>query len=77
MWKARGVYLELAEKCHDLDYAFDHIEKAFEVLKTMKDRGFEIEESVYGPVLEYLIDMDMDMVDEFHGFVVSSLLSSI
>lgn len=61
-----GVYLELAEKSHDLEYALGHIEKAFEVLKTMRDRGFRIEESVYGPVLEYLIDMDM--VDEFYGF---------
>ncbi|KAL0712781.1 hypothetical protein Bca4012_019759 [Brassica carinata] len=61
-----GVYFELAEKSHDLEYALDHIEKAFEVLKTMRDRGFQIEESVYGPVLEYLIDMDM--VDEFHSF---------
>ncbi|CAN6972352.1 unnamed protein product [Brassica rapa subsp. trilocularis] len=61
-----GVYFELAEKSHDLEYALDHIGKAFEVLKTMRDRGFQIEESVYGPVLEYLIDMDM--VDEFRGF---------
>ncbi|KAF8112124.1 hypothetical protein N665_0066s0002 [Sinapis alba] len=61
-----GVYFELAEKSHDLEYALDHIEKAFEVLKTMRDRGFWVEESVYGPVLEYLIDMDM--VDEFYGF---------
>ncbi|CAH8381853.1 unnamed protein product [Eruca vesicaria subsp. sativa] len=61
-----GVYFDLAEKSHDLEYALDHIEKVFEVLKTMRDRGFQIEESVYGPVLEYLIDMDM--VDEFHSF---------
>ncbi|XP_013662011.2 pentatricopeptide repeat-containing protein At4g04790, mitochondrial isoform X1 [Brassica napus] len=61
-----GVYFELAEKSHDLEYALDHIGKAFEVLKTMRDRGFQIEESVYGPVLEYLIDMDM--VDEFRSF---------
>lgn len=61
-----GVYFELAEKSHDLEYALDHIGKAFEILKTMRDRGFQIEESVYGPVLEYLIDMDM--VDEFRSF---------
>ncbi|KAJ0264912.1 Pentatricopeptide repeat-containing protein [Hirschfeldia incana] len=61
-----GVYFELAEKSHDLECALGHIEKAFEVLKTMRDRGFQIEESVYGPVLEYLIDMEM--VDEFHSF---------
>ncbi|XP_006286359.2 pentatricopeptide repeat-containing protein At4g04790, mitochondrial isoform X1 [Capsella rubella] len=61
-----GVYLEHAEKSNDLDYALDHIEKAFELLKSMKDRGFSIEERAYVPLLSYLIDMDM--VDEFHSF---------
>ncbi|ESQ38119.1 hypothetical protein EUTSA_v10028431mg [Eutrema salsugineum] len=61
-----GVYLELAERSHDLDYALDHIGKAFQVLKSMRDRGFPIEEVVYGPLLDYLIDMDM--VEEFHSF---------
>ncbi|XP_020876623.1 pentatricopeptide repeat-containing protein At4g04790, mitochondrial isoform X3 [Arabidopsis lyrata subsp. lyrata] len=61
-----GVYLEHAEKSNDLDYALGHIEKAFELLKSMRDRGFLIEERVYGPILGYLIDMDM--VDEFQSF---------
>nr|AAD03456.1 contains similarity to Ipomoea nil leaf protein (GB: D85101) [Arabidopsis thaliana] len=61
-----GVYLEHAEKSNDLDYALGHIEKAFELLKSMRDRGFLIEERVYGPLLGYLIGMDM--VDEFHSF---------
>ncbi|KAL1196375.1 Pentatricopeptide repeat-containing protein [Cardamine amara subsp. amara] len=61
-----GVYLEHAEKSKDLDYALEHIDKAFELLKSMRDRGFLIEERVYGPLLDYLIDMDM--VEEFHSF---------
>lgn len=61
-----GVYLELAERSHDLEYALDHIGKAFELLKSMRDRGFSIEERVYGPLLDYLISMDM--VEEFHSF---------
>ncbi|CAH2071642.1 unnamed protein product [Thlaspi arvense] len=60
-----GVYLERAERSNDLEYALGNIEKAFEVLKSMRDRGFAIEESVYGPLLDYFIDMDM--VDEFHS----------
>lgn len=61
-----GVNLELAERSHDLEYALDHIGKAFELLKSMRDRGFSIEERVYGPFLDYLISMDM--VEEFHNF---------
>ncbi|VVB07809.1 unnamed protein product [Arabis nemorensis] len=61
-----GVNLELAERSHDLEYALDHIGKAFELLKSMRDRGFSVEERVYGPLLDYLISMDM--VEEFHSF---------
>ncbi|CAA7054303.1 unnamed protein product [Microthlaspi erraticum] len=61
-----GVYLETAERSNDLGHALEHIEKAFELLKSMRDRGFPVEERVYGPLLGYLIDMDM--VEEFHSF---------
>ncbi|CAN8246249.1 unnamed protein product [Cochlearia groenlandica] len=60
------VYLEHAVRSNDLEYALRHVDKAFELLKSMRDRGFPIEESVYGPILEYLIGMDM--VEEFHSF---------
>lgn len=61
-----GVYLETAKRSNDLEHALDHIEKAFELLKSRRDRGFPMEECVYGPLLGYLIDMDM--VEEFHSF---------
>ncbi|XP_050369778.1 pentatricopeptide repeat-containing protein At4g04790, mitochondrial isoform X2 [Argentina anserina] len=43
-----------------------HMQIAFQVFESLKERGFPLEEQTYGPYLEYLIDMGM--TEEFSSF---------
>ncbi|XP_021892917.1 pentatricopeptide repeat-containing protein At4g04790, mitochondrial-like [Carica papaya] len=61
-----GVYIRNARTSIDLEVALEQIGKAFELLKLMKEQGFQIGDTTYGPLLMYLIDMGM--IEEFQAF---------
>ncbi|OVA11163.1 Pentatricopeptide repeat [Macleaya cordata] len=48
-----------ARTSQDEDVSLDHIHKAFEIFKSMRDKGLKLEEETYGPLLTYLVDMGM------------------
>ncbi|XVF77629.1 hypothetical protein PTKIN_Ptkin14bG0061600 [Pterospermum kingtungense] len=58
-----AVCLEKARTSNNEDDALEHISEAFTALRKMKERGFQVEEGTYGPLLLYFIDMGM--VNEF------------
>ncbi|KAL6629199.1 hypothetical protein ACP70R_028964 [Stipagrostis hirtigluma subsp. patula] len=60
------VYLDKAKACRDIDSAVEHIYRAYRLFETMRDRGLNIEEDIYGPFLMYLVDVGMS--EEFEMF---------
>ncbi|KAF3453525.1 hypothetical protein FNV43_RR03965 [Rhamnella rubrinervis] len=60
------ICVEDAKKSSNEEVALQQIHKAFRLFKSMKERGFQLEEETYGPFLAYLIEMEM--VKEFYFF---------
>ncbi|XP_042479017.1 pentatricopeptide repeat-containing protein At4g04790, mitochondrial-like isoform X2 [Macadamia integrifolia] len=58
--------IQKARDSEDDEVSLHEIHKAFQLFRTMREQGFQIEENIYGPFLMYLIDMGM--VEEFHFF---------
>ena len=58
--------LDNARACGDIDSAVEHIFRAYRLFEMIKDRGFQIEEEIYGPFLLYLVDVGM--LEEFEMF---------
>ncbi|KAI4366131.1 hypothetical protein MLD38_022049 [Melastoma candidum] len=56
--------IDKARSTNDEDVASEEISKAFRILKTMKEQGFQVTEGTCVPFFSYLIDMCM--VKEFH-----------
>lgn len=61
-----GICIEKARACDDEDIAVEQICRAFQIFNSMKEKGFQLEEVTYGPLLTYFIDMGM--IEEFHFF---------
>ncbi|XP_024976772.1 pentatricopeptide repeat-containing protein At4g04790, mitochondrial-like isoform X2 [Cynara cardunculus var. scolymus] len=60
------VCIEKARNTNDEDVTLEEFHRAYMVFETMKERGFQIGEETYGPLLMFIIDMGM--VEEFHFF---------
>lgn len=60
------ICIDKARDTTDEDVALEQIYKAYQILKSMREKGFKIEEGTYGQFLMYLIDNGM--VDEFFFF---------
>lgn len=60
------ICLEKAKTSKDLEVVLEQIAKVYQLFKLMKEHGFQLEDETYGPVLTYLIDMDM--MEEFNFF---------
>ncbi|CAL0333813.1 unnamed protein product [Lupinus luteus] len=60
------VCIKNARGTDDESVAVDEIVKAFHIFKSMRERGFPLEEQTYSPVLRYL--NDMGFVREFELF---------
>ncbi|CAN6458007.1 unnamed protein product [Victoria cruziana] len=58
--------VETARTCIKEDDSIDQIHKALQLLQSMREQGFPIEEESYGPLLQYFIDMGM--IEEFKAF---------
>ncbi|KAL3508535.1 hypothetical protein ACH5RR_027936 [Cinchona calisaya] len=58
--------IETARKTDDEEVSLQQIFKAYKILEWMKELGFPIRETTYGPFLRYLIDFGL--VAEFHFF---------
>ncbi|XP_010240953.1 PREDICTED: pentatricopeptide repeat-containing protein At4g04790, mitochondrial-like [Nelumbo nucifera] len=61
-----GLCIEKARNSKDEEVSIDQIHKTFQLFKSMREQGFHIEEQTYGPLLMYLIDMEM--IQEFQFF---------
>ncbi|KAL2247590.1 UNVERIFIED_CONTAM: Pentatricopeptide repeat-containing protein, mitochondrial [Sesamum indicum] len=60
------VCIETARDTTDEDVSLEQIYKAYQILKLVRENGFNIEEETYGQFLMYLIDFGM--VEEFFFF---------
>ncbi|GER56575.1 pentatricopeptide repeat-containing protein [Striga asiatica] len=60
------ICMEKARSTNDEDVSLEQIYKAYQIFKLVKERGFKIEEEMYGQFLMYLVDYGM--VDEFFFF---------
>lgn len=60
------LYIELARRSNDAEYALDRIGDAIELFKHMRRLRISIGEGAYGPFFKYLVDMEM--VEEFQIF---------
>uniref|UniRef100_A0A1D1YUV6 Pentatricopeptide repeat-containing protein At4g04790, mitochondrial n=1 Tax=Anthurium amnicola TaxID=1678845 RepID=A0A1D1YUV6_9ARAE len=58
-----GLCIDKARQSTDDEDSFTHLQKAFQLFRSMKEDGFQIEEESYGPLLMYLIEMEM--IEEF------------
>ncbi|XP_027063297.2 pentatricopeptide repeat-containing protein At4g04790, mitochondrial-like isoform X2 [Coffea arabica] len=58
--------IETARKTDDEEVSLQQIFKAYKIFEWMKELGFPIGETTYGPFLRYLIDFGL--VPEFHFF---------
>ncbi|CAA7394501.1 unnamed protein product [Spirodela intermedia] len=61
-----GLCIEKARRCVDESDSLIQLQKAFQLFRSMKEQGFQIEEESYGPLLMYLIDMRL--IQEFQTF---------
>lgn len=61
-----GVCIDRARATDDEDVAYQELSKAFNLFRTMRDQGHQLQEQTYRPVLVYLIDMGM--VEGFQFF---------
>ncbi|KAF3337055.1 pentatricopeptide repeat-containing protein [Carex littledalei] len=65
-----GVCISEARMSRDPNEAFECIAEACKLLLLMKEKGFEIEEASYGPILSYLVDFKMvEEFDQVCGFL--------
>ncbi|XP_059284447.1 pentatricopeptide repeat-containing protein At4g04790, mitochondrial-like [Lycium ferocissimum] len=55
--------IEKARETNDEEMSLKQLSKAYQLLKSMKEQGFQVEEESYGPILMYFIDFGM--VQEF------------
>ncbi|MCD7463903.1 hypothetical protein HAX54_051680 [Datura stramonium] len=55
--------IEKARESNDEEVSLKQLSKAYQLLKSMKEQGFQVEEESYGPILMYFIDFGM--VQEF------------
>ncbi|XP_058072693.1 pentatricopeptide repeat-containing protein At4g04790, mitochondrial-like isoform X2 [Magnolia sinica] len=60
------ICIEKARQSNDEEISLDEIQKAFQLFRSMREQGFQLEEESYSPLLMYLIDMGM--IEEFHFF---------
>ncbi|KAF3779941.1 Pentatricopeptide repeat-containing protein [Nymphaea thermarum] len=58
--------VETARTCIKEDDSIDQIHKALQLLQSLREQGFPIEEGSYGPLLQYFVDMGM--IEEFQSF---------
>ncbi|KAA8526940.1 hypothetical protein F0562_008831 [Nyssa sinensis] len=58
--------IEKARRSKDEEVSLEQAYKAYQLFKSMREQGFQLEEETYGPFLVYLIDMGL--VEEFHFF---------
>ncbi|XP_077219866.1 pentatricopeptide repeat-containing protein At4g04790, mitochondrial-like [Tasmannia lanceolata] len=58
--------IEEARRRSDEEDCIEQIHNAFQLFRSMREQGFQLEEETYSPFLMYLIDMEM--VQEFHFF---------
>lgn len=58
--------VETARTCIKEDDSIDQIHKALQLLQSLREQGFPIEEGSYGPLLQYFVDMGM--IEEFQFF---------
>lgn len=61
-----AICLKEAKASNDLEVVLEQIGKVYQLFKLMKEQGFQLEDETYGPVLTYLINMDM--MEEFNFF---------
>ncbi|KAK4355281.1 hypothetical protein RND71_024252 [Anisodus tanguticus] len=55
--------IEKARETNDEEASLKQLSKAYQLLKSMKEQGFQVEKESYGPILMYFIDFGM--VQEF------------
>ncbi|XP_038897829.1 pentatricopeptide repeat-containing protein At4g04790, mitochondrial-like isoform X2 [Benincasa hispida] len=61
------ICLEKAKSSIDVKVVLEQIGKVYQLFKLMKEQGFQLEDETYGPLLTYLIGMDM--IEEFNVFL--------
>ncbi|XP_052177896.1 pentatricopeptide repeat-containing protein At4g04790, mitochondrial isoform X2 [Diospyros lotus] len=61
-----GICIDEARKIDDEEVLLKQIYKAYQLFKSMCEQGFQLDEETYGPLLMFLIDMEM--VEEFQVF---------
>ncbi|KAF7822862.1 pentatricopeptide repeat-containing protein [Senna tora] len=62
-----GICIDKARETEDEEVAIEEMAKAFHLFKLMGEKGFQLEEKTYCPLLLHLIDKGM--VDEFQFFI--------
>lgn len=62
-----GVCIDKARETEDEGVAIEEMAKVFHILKSMRERGFQLEEETYCRLLLYVIEMGM--VEEFQFFI--------
>lgn len=60
------ICIEKAKASNDEDEAVEQVYKAFRLLESVREQGFQLEEETYGPFFMYIIEMGL--VEEFHFF---------
>lgn len=60
------ICMEKARESKDEEVSLKQLSKAYQLLKSMKEQGFQVEEESYRPILMYFIDFGM--VQEFDFF---------
>ncbi|KAJ0984463.1 hypothetical protein J5N97_002819 [Dioscorea zingiberensis] len=50
--------------------SLDHIDKAYQLILSMRERGFQIDEDSYGPILMYMIDMGLTQEFQFFSKLI-------
>nr|GLL22596.1 pentatricopeptide repeat-containing protein At4g04790, mitochondrial-like [Ipomoea trifida] len=61
-----SLSVEKARKMDTVEESLEQLSNAYKYLQAIKERGFQLEEETYGPVLMFFIDFSM--VPEFHFF---------
>uniref|UniRef100_A0A2P2LKP3 Pentatricopeptide repeat-containing protein At4g04790-like n=1 Tax=Rhizophora mucronata TaxID=61149 RepID=A0A2P2LKP3_RHIMU len=60
------ICIHEAKESDDEDVVIKQLSKSYQILRSMKEQGFQLEEETFASILVYLIDMCM--VREFHFF---------
>lgn len=61
-----GLCIKKSKEVEDEEVTLEQIYKAYQLFKSMREEGFQLEEETYGQFLTFLIDMEM--VEEFNFF---------